>query len=526
MSSGAGSISEADGGIRFRLMFERSADAILLLDTVTNRFVEYNQATLDMLRCSKEELRELHPSELSPPRQPDGRESFEKANEMIALAVARGSHRFEWVHRSPRRSDFPVEVLLTPIQAGQAPVLMVVWRDITQRKQAEEALRQAQKLESLGVLASGIAHDFNNLLTVIATNLSLVRADATVSPAAREGLIRAESAVFKAAELTRQMLAYGGKGAFVVAPVDLSQTVREIAELLRASIPRQIEIASELAEVPAVLGDSTQLQQVVMNLVTNAGEAIGEAVGRITLRTAVRELDAAALAARFPGQPLEPGRFVTLEVADTGCGMGPEVLERIFDPFFTTKRAGRGLGLSALRGIVRGHLGGLHLRSAPGAGTAFEVVFPATSKAAPAPRAPVRPAAAPRAGAQRGTVLLVDDEPSVRRSCRLTLEQLGCTVLEACDGLEALEVFRARREQIDFVLLDLTMPKMGGHEVFHALRQLDPSVRVVLCSGWAEADLADRFRDAPPTALLQKPFRTGELKRIFEAVGLDGSGID
>ncbi len=512
----------AEASDRFRLMFERSADAILMLDTATNHFIEYNQAALDMLACSRAELSELHPSHLSPPRQPDGRESYEKANEMIATAVAKGSHRFEWVHRSPHRADFPVEVLLTPIQRGDSPVLLVVWRDITERKQAEAALRQAQKLESLGVLASGIAHDFNNLLTVIAANVSVVQQRLDGDGEARELLGQAENAVFKAAELTRQMLAYGGKGAFVVAPVDLSRAVEEISQLLHASISKRIEVVCELGAVPAVMADAAQLHQVVMNLVTNAGEAIGDGDGRITLRTYGRTLDAETIARDFFGYQLAAQHYVALEVTDTGCGMSHEVMGRIFDPFFTTKETGRGLGLSALRGIVRSHKGGLRIRSAPGAGTTFEVVFPATDHAAPEPPRPSSHVSAP---GRRVTVLLVDDEVNVRRACRVNLEQLGCAVLEACDGVEGLEVFAQHRAEIDFVLLDLTMPRMGGHEAFLALRKLDPRVRVVVCSGWAESDLAERFAEERPTAFLQKPFRPEELKHLFEVVGLRGPGL-
>jgi PAS domain S-box-containing protein len=509
--------SSADGfagDARFRLMFERSSDAVLLLDTSTNRFVEYNKAALDMMRCSREELSELHPAELSPPAQPDGRLSFEKANAMIASAIAKGSHRFEWIHRSPHRGDFPVEVLLTPIQEGQAPVLLVVWRDVTERKLAEEALRQAQRLESLGVLAGGLAHDFNNLLTVIAGNLALVGARLDRGHEAAPHLAQIEAAVFRAAELTRQMLAYAGKGAFLIAPVDLSRTVREIAELLRVSIPGRVEIASELAAVPAVNADRAQLQQVVMNLVTNAGEAIGDADGRITLRTSVEVLDEPFLASELQGQELAPGRYVRLEVADTGHGMTPEVLAHIFDPFFSTKRPGRGLGLSALVGIVRAHRGGLRVRSAPGAGTTFQVYFPATETAASSaePAAPL--------GRTRGTVLLVDDDRPVRRAGRIQLEYLGLTVLEAADGEEAVGVFRAERARIDFVLMDLTMPRMGGYEAFGEMRRIDPGVRVVLCSGWAESDLDARFRDAPPTFFLPKPYRDADLRRMLDALGI------
>ncbi len=501
-------------------MFERSADAVLLLDTSSNRFVEYNQAALDMLRCTREELSELHPSELSPPAQPDGRASYEKANDMIAAAVAKGSHRFEWIHRSPQREDFPVEVLLTPIQEVAAPIVMVVWRDITERKRAEAALHEAQRLESLGVLAGGVAHDFNNLLTVIAGNVALVSHQIDLGHVARPHLAQIETAVFHAAELTRQMLAYAGKGAFVVAPIDLSQAVREIAELLRVSIPGRVRISSELERVPAVSADRAQVQQIVMNLVTNAGEAIGDADGEITLSTRTVVLEQADLARDFPGQALAPGRYVRLEVTDTGQGMAPDVLSRIFDPFFTTKRTGRGLGLSALRGIVQAHGGGLRVQSAPGEGSTFQVFFRASD--AVAPRA--EPSA--HLGRSRGTVLLVDDDGLVRRATRLLFQQLGFTVIEASDGDEAVETFRAERERIDFVLTDLTMPRMSGQRAFQALRRIDAGVRVVVCSGWAASELDEKFGDVRPTFFLPKPYNTGDLRRMFAALGIAPDGLD
>ncbi|MEW5742272.1 MAG: ATP-binding protein [Myxococcota bacterium] len=504
---------------RFRLMFERSADAILLLDTGTNRFVEYNQATLDMLRCSREELRELHPSELSPPSQPDGRPSFEKANEMIATAVAQGSHRFEWIHKSPHRGDFPVEVLLTPIQTSSSPMLLVVWRDITERKQSEEALRQAQKLESLGVLAGGIAHDFNNLLAVIAGNVALVRRSVPKEHEALQYVSQVESAVFRAAELTRQMLAYGGKGAFVIEPVDVSRTVQEIADLLRVSIPRRVRMSVDLAEgLPTVRADRAQLQQVVMNLVTNAAEAVGDAPGDISLKTDTREVDAAQLARDFAGQEMRPGPFVVLTVRDTGHGMAPEVLSRIFDPFFTTKQQGRGLGLSALRGIVRAHRGGLKIDSAPGRGTCFEVFLPSTGE--PLPARPGRETSLTPVSTANATVLVVEDEPLLRSAQRALFESLHMQVLESPDGEAAVELFKVHGARITFVLLDLTMPGMGGHATFRALRKLRPDVKVVFCSGWAASELAEQFRDETPTAILGKPFTQDELKRVLATVGL------
>jgi two-component system cell cycle sensor histidine kinase/response regulator CckA len=501
---------------RFRLMFERSADAILLLDAGSNNFVEYNPATLAMLRCTREELMALHPSELSPASQPDGRDSFEKANAMIATAVARGSHRFEWMHCSPHREDFPVEVLLTPIVAGPAPMLLVVWRDITERKRSEQALRETQKLESLGMLAGGIAHDFNNLLTAIMGHLSLVGTQLGDPGAAH--LEQALQAAHRAAHLTRQMLAYSGRGTFVVKPINLSIAVREMLELLAVNIPRSVVMDCRLEDqLPAVQADAAQLQQVIMNLVTNAAEAIGER-GTITVRTHTVCLDAQTIATVYSGQPLVPGVYVSLEVEDTGSGMTPEVMARIFDPFFSTKRPGRGLGLCALQGIIRSHRGGIHLRSQPGGGTTFRVVFPASAVPVTVEPAPPRVL-----GSGRGLVLLVEDEEPVRKCARVMLQRLGFESLEAADGEAALELFRGRRSEVTWVLMDISMPGMDGVTAYERLALLDPQVKVVLMSGWAESDVAARCRQRQPAGFLSKPFRSSDRAEAARRVGVLGA---
>jgi len=473
-----------------------------------------------MLRCTREELRDLHPSALSPPLQPDGQPSFEKADQMIAEAVLKGSHRFEWIHRSPHREDFPVEVLLTPIELGGRPMVLTVWRDITERVRTEAALRQSQRLESLGVLAGGIAHDFNNLLAAIGGHIGLARASLGTPEEASQHLHHAQVAVEKAASLTRQLLAYGGMGVVAVQPLDLGLAVREMAELLAVSVPKGIELRCVLPDdLPPVPGDEAQLQQIVMNLVTNAAEAIGDRAGTILVQARVARLDRAALDRDYPGQALPPGNYVILEVTDDGQGMAPEVEARIFDPFFTTKEAGRGLGLSALRGIVKAHGGGIQVRTQAGRGTTFAVALPAREGVAVKP--PPRPEPSPaRARASRGTVLLVDDEALVRRSSRMMLERLGFEVLEASDGDAAVAVHAEHGDRIDWVLMDLTMPRLDGHASFVALRRTDPDVRVVICSGWAETELAQRFRADPPAAFLAKPFGLADIESALVRAGL------
>ncbi|MBL8920737.1 MAG: response regulator [Myxococcaceae bacterium] len=508
-----GPAESGDG--RFRAMFERSADAILLLDTRSNTFVEYNDTTLDMLRCTRAELATLHPSALSPASQPDGRDSFEKANEMIAIAVHEGSHRFEWVHCSPHRAPFPVEVLLTPLSDEERPLVLVVWRDITERKQAERALVEAQKLESLGVLASGIAHDFNNLLMAVVGHLELTRLSLSPdSTVAKEHLETIFQAVHRAADLTRQLLAYSGRGRFLVEPVDLGRALGDAGELLRVSISKRVRLVMEPGPEGLIIeADRGQLQQVLMNLLSNASEAI-EGEGVVTIRTRREVLDTHALSARFPGQALAPGDYVVLAVSDTGRGMSPEVLARVFDPFFSTKGRGRGLGLSAVRGIVAQLRAGLRVMSAVGGGTTFEVAFPASQHPAPA-----RPEAPPVQRATSSVVLLVDDDPSVRTSIAALLKALGFAVVEASDGPSAIEAWRQSSDRISWVLMDLTMPGADGYETFLQLRELDPRVKVVLSSGWAEEDVSARFAERPPSAFLPKPFTVADLERVLARIG-------
>jgi len=504
-----------DGDAKFRLMFERSADAILMLDTSTNLFVEYNRATLDMLRCTREELSAMHPSVLSPALQADGRDSFEKANEMIAIAMRDGSHRFEWLHCSPHRDDFPVEVLLTPLPLADRSMIVVVWRDITERKRTEEALGQAQKLESVGVLAGGIAHDFNNLLTAMTGHLSLARRGASGATATHLDMI--EQAVLKAADLTRQMLAYSGKGRFLIEPVEIGRVVTEVSDLLRISVPPDVRLACELADdVPLVDADRTQVQQIVMNLITNAGEAICDAQGTIIVRVGKVDLDEQTVRTELAGQNLRPGPAVLLEVEDSGRGMPAEIQARIFDPFFSTKESGRGLGLSALRGILKAHGAGIRIRSQVGAGTTFQIFFPASTAIRTAP------VLSPRSLARRGqgAVLVVDDTQLVRTSLRGLIEHLGFEVLEASNGLEAIDVFRRHQQQISWVLMDLTMPGMDGHATFLQLRDIDPNIIVILSSGWAKTNVAARVASCPPAAFLAKPFSPEELETTLDRLGL------
>ena len=388
----------------------------------------------------------------------------------------------------------------------------IVLREKLEEARWEARLQHAQKLESLGVLAGGIAHDFNNLLVGILGNASLALEDTPKGHRVRPALDQIELTARRAAELTRQMLAYSGKGRFVVEPLDLSAIVREMRDLLEVSISKKAGLRCELdPNLPSIEADAAQLRQVVMNLITNASDALETEDGTITLRTGVSEVDASYLDDTEVGDDLSPGHYVWVEVSDTGCGMSEETRVRMFDPFFTTKTTGRGLGLAATLGIVRGHSGAVRVYSEEGSGTAIKMLFPAGDAEAVVSA----PAGTPVARELKGCVLVVDDHEIVRDLTRRVLERAGLEVLEAADGLECLERYRERGDSIDLVLLDLTMPRLGGEETFTELRRIDPSVRVVLMSGYNAQDMTSHFVGRGLATFIQKPFTVNQLLDVI-----------
>ncbi len=379
-----------------------------------------------------------------------------------------------------------------------------------ERRALEDQLRRAQKLESLGLLAGGVAHDFNNLLTGILGNASLVL-DVTPPDSEVRGMlqdiIRASE---RAADLTRQLLAYAGKGKFVIEPVDASAVVRDIGDLLRSSVPRTVELALDLApDPPRIEGDPTQIQQLVMNLILNAVEAAGEKPGMVRIATGVREIGRADDITQFRPDPPPPGRYVSIRVSDNGCGMSEIVKAQIFDPFYTTKFTGRGLGLAAALGIVRSHRGAIAVQSAEGRGSTFDVLLPAMTSAAAFKHPKTGEPAAVFSSA--GVVLIIDDEELVRRAARSTLEHFGYTVFEASDGRDGADLFSRLHDRISAVLLDLTMPHMDGYDVWRYIRRIRSDMAVVITSGFEEADAMRQFTDDPALLFLKKPFTASGL---------------
>jgi PAS domain S-box-containing protein len=463
-----------------------------------------NRAALEMLRYPAGELlgRDLHP--VIHHTRADGSPYPEEecpATTVLATGEPRQGSS-ELMFRSDG-SSFPVHYTAHAMRRdGSVEGVVVTFSDITERKRTEERLLQSAKLESLGVMAGGIAHDFNNILTGILGNASLVLETMPRSDGNREFLEEVVTASERAADLTRQMLAFAGKGQFLVELVDLSEMVREITELLEATLPKTVRLAMQLGRnLPMVEGDRRQLQQLVFNLVSNAGEAIGDRPGTV-------EVGARSVELRDPRpssfERLEPGRYVCLSVKDDGDGMNESVRARIFDPFFTTKFTGRGLGLPAAIGIVQSHHGAVRVDSAPGAGSTFEVLLP-PAKAKPH---------------QEKAILVVDDEEIVRRATRSILERKGYRVLIAEHGRTAVEMFRREPESIGLILLDVTMPVMGGEDAAKLLRAIRPDVPIIVSSGYQESDVARRFGGHRISAFLRKPYTASTLlDKIASAMG-------
>lgn len=398
------------------------------------------------------------------------------------------------------------EGLLKPDDAGE----------VQARLDLDARVQQVQKLETLGTLAGGVAHDFNNLLQAILGNASIIRLHADSSADVQISLDQIEIACRRAGELTNQLLAYAGKGKFVLETVDVSQLAIEMSKLLVASLPRKPRLLGQFAPgLPAVEGDPTQLRQVLMNLVINAAESLSDQSGVIRLSTGKVDLTAENLAGLLLGNDLPPGTYIFFEVCDTGCGMTEEIRSRIFDPFFTTKQNGRGLGLAAVLGIVRGHRGALQVHSELGSGTLIRVLFPVSRKSlAGRPRAPGQQSPVEQ---NSGTILVVDDEKAIRNSARFLLESLGFAVRTASDGLEAVEIFKTMYAEISAVLLDLTMPKLSGAEAFRELRAVRPDVPILVTSGYSEKETGKQFQAAGLVGFIQKPYRGSELRtRLLE----------
>ena len=411
---------------------------------------------------------------------------------------------------------------------------LILIRDVSEKKENEEERRRLQeqlqhggKLRSLGVLAGGIAHDFNNLLMGIEFNTGLLEEEIEDGSPLRARVEAISSTGHRLAELTNQMLAYSGKGRFVVERLDMNATVLEVVHLVGSSISKDVTVSTELMDsAAAVQADSSQIHQVLMNLVINGAEAIGSGGGQVTVRT-----EGVTFEGR-PGEPgghatLKPGSYIKIAVTDDGSGMDSHTLSQIFEPFFTPKQHGRGLGLGAAQGIVRSHAGEIQVRSAPGEGTTFEVFLPADRGGEAEADLPVAlsaseptttPASAHEEWHPSGAALVVDDEDLVRDIAASALERLGFRVLLACDGQEGVQVFEENMADIQIVLLDLTMPRKSGDQVYAEIQEMAPGTAVLFSSGFSESEAVKRLDNQVWVDFIQKPYRPRDLRTKLEGL--------
>jgi PAS domain S-box-containing protein len=431
---------------------------------------------------------------------------------------------YETIGKRKDGSLFPFHANVTTIKLPAGLATIAYLSDISEIKNAEEErlnlerqILQTQKLESLGVLAGGIAHDFNNLLTGIMGNTGLAMMHSDETSPALNNLVKIENIASRAAELCNQMLAYSGKGKFVIEAIDLNEMARDMVLLLNVSIPKKVSLHFDLdPKLPAVEADVSQVRQIIMNLITNAADALENKQGSITLKSYTKHFSGKELKSKYIDQKLEDGKYVVLEVTDTGCGMKEETLLNLFDPFFTTKFTGRGLGLAAVLGIVRGHKGTILIDSVFGEGTTIKIILPASDKKVIAvEKIPIRN----KKFIIDVTILVVDDEDAVRSIIKETLELKGFKVILAEDGKDALKFYKKYMSDITLVLLDMTMPKLNGEETLKALKKINPKIKVILSSGFSASETMGRFKEGDVSGYLQKPYHLQKLQeKIIEVL--------
>lgn len=501
----------------YRTIFSNIRDCMIIVDPETMHVVEANRAALETYGYTLREMQALEPLGWSA--------DPEAALESLKQTPLEKTRYIPFrLHKRKDGTTFPVEIVQSIFHIRGRVLLGCVIRDISmrirleeERRQMESRLQQSAKMESLGVLAGGIAHDFNNLLVGIMGSASIAAEEVEPDSPAADAIELVEKTAKRAADLTRQMLAYSGRGRFVVEAVNLTSLVREMSHLLETSITSKGQLICEFMDnVPAIEGDLTQIRQIVMNLILNASDSLEGKDGVIRVQTGVMDADLTYLKESFIDGPFNAGRFVYMEVRDTGVGMSEETKRKIFDPFFTTKTTGRGLGLAAVLGIVRGHRGFIHVESEPGKGTTFRVGFPTTKKKIPGTR--VTPTKN-QMWKGSGTILIIDDERTIHQVLKVALTRAGFELLHAHDGVEGLDVYKKNRGGIDLVLLDMTMPRMNGDEVFREIRKLDgDDVPVLLMSGFSEVEATNKFHDMSLAGFIQKPFRPSELLEKIKAV--------
>ena len=497
----------------FKAITTQAAEGITVADE-DGKYIYVNPAFCEMIGYSAEELLQMTVFDVKSDNQDTT--SFARTK-----STKEGLPVQVYLKRKDG-SEFFSEVLGKVVDLGDETVIVGIIRDITDYLNRddeaillERQMQHTQKLESLGVLAGGIAHDFNNLLMVILGNADLAINSISPMSAARSNLLEIEKASRRAADLSKQMLAYSGKGQFVVEPIFLGELVKDMAHLLEVSTSKKVMLSYDLDDnLPTFEGDITQIRQVIMNLITNASESIGEDVGVVNLSTGIMYCDRNYLDSTetvkngLTDVPLEVGDYIFIEVTDNGSGMEQNTLTKVFDPFFTTKFTGRGLGMSAVQGIVRGHSGAIKVDTAVGKGTTFKILFHTTKQSHESIKGDLNNDSSEVEDKQifSGTVLVVDDEEMVSEVAKQMLEYLGFDVITATNGVEALELLKEHDGKLVCVLLDLMMPKMDGEQTFLEMKRLNLITPAILCSGYNETDAVELLIEKGLSGYIQKPF--------------------
>lgn len=508
---------------KYRILMNNQSDAIFLHELLRDgfsTFSEVNQRAIDNYGYSRDEFLRLSARDITP--EEETRKVIDHG--LLDSFKKNGTMEFEARHIKKSGESFPVEIKSSIVQWQGKQYILSTARDIGERikmqekqLQLEQQMLHAQKLESLGILAGGIAHDFNNILMSVLGHSDLAVRRLPANAPANAHLEQIKKAAEKAANLSNQMLAYSGRGKFVVKAINLSHLIADMEYMLSVSVSKKAVIRYQLHEhLPSIEADATQLQQIIMNLVINASDAIGERSGIVVISTGFMDCDRHYLEEVWLDENLPEGSYVYIEIADTGCGMDQNTISKIFDPFFTTKFTGRGLGMSSVLGIVRGHKGAIKIYSELNKGSTMKVLFPASES----PAARYQDLEPAEMTEMSGTVLLVDDEESIRSLGKGLLEVLGLDVITADDGRDAVRIYKERHRDIQFVLMDLTMPHMNGEEAFREIRRINPTAKVIMSSGYNQHDVSQKFLGKEMAGFLQKPYQLSTLQKAIQALDL------
>jgi len=500
---------------KFRAAFEGSHDA-LTLTTRDGRFVDCNRRALELFGLeSKKGFTEKRPAAFSPPFQPDGRASSEAAQELIRKVFEGGRIvQTEWIHQRKSGGSFPAEIIFAPLRIGNEEVLQATIRDIKERKRADEEkavfqdqLRQSQKMEAIGQLAGGIAHDFNNLLTVVIGNAEMALMDLGRDHRLYTVIEEVKKAGQRASNLTRQLLAFSRKQILQPEILSLNEVVLGMKKMLQRVLRENIELETRLIpDLGLAEADRGQMEQIIVNLAVNARDAMPSG-GTLTIETANVDLDEEYARAHLE---VTPGSYVMLAVSDSGIGMTKDVQERLFEPFFTTKGRdkGTGLGLATVYGIVKQSKGSIWVYSEPGRGAAFKIYLPRVKKAGPGRKQRESDTKIPR-GSE--TVIVVEDDETVRKTVLMFLKKYGYTVLSAATGKEGLAIFRAHKDPIHLLLTDMVMPGLSGKDLATQAKRLRPDLKVLYMSGYTDQGIANNGIIEKGIHFIQKPFTHQEL---------------